>query len=252
MPARPGTDIAHVAVTDHRILRTPRDWTDRTPERVESGSPLVLLNGETLGPGEREGLGLELGAALTFEAETRRDSSQRKRLAYLASTLLDRAEAERRHDVFTMRMCARAMAVQGKLAEAVRLDEIILRSAPDHEQVLEERVRYAIGLNETRPALDRARRAVALNPLSAVLHERLAHIEMREKDWAAAIRESREALRLDPFLRFARMFLIESLLRAGDRDQEARREFEILSKLFPDQRAALEEWFSGRRKRGVN
>ena len=50
------------------------------------------------------------------------------------------------------------------------------------------------------------RKAVELNPWSAVFHERLAYVSVQTGDWDTAFRESREALRLDPFLRFARMF----------------------------------------------
>ena len=248
MPTKTGTDIAHVAVTDHRILKTPGTESSSSPVPVATRSPLVLLNGDSLGPREIEGLNRELGSALTFEAEWLKDAAMRKRLAYLALALLDRAGAERPDDLFLERMRARATAIQGKLAEAIKLDERVLQSAPDYEQVIDERVQYAIELGELRPAMEYARRAVAMNPWSAGLHERLAHLEMREKHWEAAIRESHEALRLDPFRRFARMFLIQCLLHTDNDAARAREEFELLTGLFPGEKASLQAWFANEQK----
>ena len=119
MPTRTGTDIAHVAVTDHRILKTPGTESSSSPVPVATRSPLVLLNGDSLGPREIEGLNRELGSALTFEAEWLKDAAMRKRLAYLALALLDRAGAERPDDLFLERMRA---AGDGDPGEARRGD----------------------------------------------------------------------------------------------------------------------------------
>ncbi len=71
--------------------------------------------------------------------------------------------------------------------------------------------------------------------------ERLAFVSMQCQDWNGAVHEAREALRLDPFLRFARMFLVQCLLHDKD-TKAADNEFATLVKLHADQRESLEEW----------
>ena len=61
------------------------------------------------------------------------------------------------------------------------------------------------------------------------------------------MREARESLRLDPFRRFARMFAIQCLLQAGDRDR-AGVEFAALLELYPGQRESLEQWYAEQRR----
>ena len=80
--------------------------------------------------------------------------------------------------------------------------------------------------------------------------ERLAYIQIQGGDWGGAVRAARESLSLDPFRRFARMFLIQSLLHQGDLEP-AQEEFRTLSRLFPSERESLDRWFAEKkRKRG--
>jgi Flp pilus assembly protein TadD len=144
-------------------------------------------------------------------------------------------------------MRARALALVGRQKEAVQLDELVLKSAPSYEQVLGEFVSHAIELGEFQTALAPARRAVALNPWSAGLHERLAYVYLRGEDWNGAFHEACEGLRLNPFLRFARMFLVQCLLHQQDL-QGAETEFETLCKLNPDERESLGRWFAEKRR----
>jgi Flp pilus assembly protein TadD len=185
--------------------------------------------------------------ALTFEAEGRPDTPQVRQLGYLSLAHLDQALAQRPDDLIAIRMRARAMALVGRQKKAVQLDERVLKSAPSYEQVLGELVSHTIELGMFQTALDPARRAVALNPWSAGLHERLAYVHVQREDWNGAFHEAREALRLNPFLRFARMFLIQSLLHQQDQEGAAA-EVETLGKLNPNERESLERWFAETRR----
>ena len=204
-------------MTDHRILRTPESRSEGSVARGSQGPPLVLLNGDDLRPREIDSLTQELGIALTFEAGLQEDPAQQKRLGYLAFALLDKARAGRPEDLIARRMRARAMALEGRYRDAIRLDEGVLESAGSFEQVLDDCVLHAIEAGEIRAAVAPAKRAVALNPFSAMLHERLGYVDLQVQDWSGALSESREALRLNPFLRFARMFVAECLLHQHDR-----------------------------------
>ena len=54
--------------------------------------------------------------------------------------------------------------------------------------------------------------AVAVNPWSAEFHERLAHYQLEGGNWSEALRQAGEAIRLNPFLIFARQFRIQCYL----------------------------------------
>ena len=88
-----------------------------------------------------------------------------------------------------------------------------------------------------------AERSVALNPWSAGLRERLAYLRLQGQDYGGAIHEAREALRLNPFLSFARKFLIECLIQQHDLNA-AKQEFDILLGLNPADRDSLGRWFA--------
>jgi hypothetical protein len=114
--------------------------------------------------------------------------------------------------------------------------------------LLEDYTAFAIESRDFRTALEPARRAVALDPWTAVRRERLAHVSLECQDWTSALHEARAALRLNPFLKLARTSLVQCLLH--DRDTKAAAgEFDTLVKLHEDQRESLEQWFADERLR---
>ena len=249
MPALTSTDIAHIAITDHRILKTAESQTASPAIGVEAGAGIRLLNRDDPGADDLESAGRELGIALTFEGEGLPATAQVRKLGLFALDLIDKALARRPDDLEAKRMRARALAIAGRHREAIGLQQQILKVAPAYEQVLDEIVQYAIKLGEVRTALGPAAQAVVINASSAAFHERLAYLYTQTKDWDGAMRESRESVRLDPFRRFARMFLIESLFHGHD-VAGAEAERAILVGLYPNLRAELERWFAeGRRSR---
>ncbi len=243
MPKSPSFDVIHVATTDHRILRTPQESTPQ-PARAASGLPLTLLNGDEMGEENSHVLGRELAIALMSEVP---DLTNTPRIRQRASSLLDQALARSPDDLAARRMRAQVLERSGHDADAMRLIESVLRSAPADEHALDQYLVYAIKSEAIPHALAPARQAVAVNPWSATFHERLAYVCLERHDWDEALRESREALRLNPFLRFARMFLIQCLL--NDKDLEhAEGEFSALLKLNPNQHESLKLWFAEQRR----
>jgi predicted CXXCH cytochrome family protein len=250
MPTSDSSDIVHVAITDHRILRTRGDRvTESAPGRA--GPVMVLLNGDGLASREIEALGRELGIAMMFEGEGQRDSLQMKQMASHALRLLEQALAQWPDDVVARRAKAQALAILGRREEALRLDAALLRSAPSYEQALAESISCAIELRDSAAALAPARQAVALNPWSAGLHERLAFINLELKDFQPALDEASAALRLNPFLRFARMFLIQCLIHRNELER-AGEELRTLSNLYPSEQDSLARWFAAERRRHGN
>ena len=240
------TDIIHTATSDHRILRTPRAEPTGRQETVR-GLPLVLLNGENLTAEELMSLDRELAIALTMEGPRLHDSPEVREMSRLVLTLLDRALVRHPGDLTARRMKARALALSGRRSEALGVMHTALELAPADEKALDEYLSYAVDENEISAALEPARRAVAADPWSSVFHERLAYFLLESQDYAGSIRESSEALRLNPFLRFARMFAIQSLLKQGEAAR-ADAQFATLVKIHDSQRNALEVWYAEQRR----
>src|SRR5262249_51253324 len=190
-----------------------------------------------------ESLGRELAIALMSEVRGLSDTPQVRGAGYLALSLLDQALADRPDDPVARRAKAQALAVLGRLTEAIRLEDSVVRSDPPYEQALDDCRSSAMELGATQAALAPARQAAAVNPWSAAFHERLAYLQVQRQDWGGALRESREALRLNPFLRFARMFMVQCFLHQKDL-KHAEEEFETLVKLNSGERESLGRWFA--------
>jgi tetratricopeptide (TPR) repeat protein len=246
MPMSKAVDAVHIAVRDHRIVREPDAGSTAT---VRGGSlfPLVRLGGggddEHVGSPDRE-----LAIAVTAEGTKLPDSPRMREVGRLVLAALDRAVAEHPDDLVALRMKAQALAFNGRRAGALRIADSLLKATPSDELLLDDYTAYAIDLGDFQAALEPSRRAVSLNPWSAAGRERLAYVSLRCQDWDGARREAREALRLNPFLRFARMFLVQCLLH-DEETKAADDEFATLVKLHPDHRESLEQWLAEHRRR---
>jgi hypothetical protein len=246
MPRSQSLDIAHTATTDHRIVRIP-GAASTEPAHAPAALPLVLLNGDGFGRSGVESLERELAIALTAEGPRLPDTPQVRRMGSFVLDRLDRALADRPQDIVARRMKAMAMALMGRRAEAIREVESVLRVVPSYEKALDECLSYAVDVEDVATARSHAAKAVAADPWSAIFHERLAFVSIQDRDWGKALDESRAALKIDPFLRFARMFLVQGLLHhktAGHADEE----FAILIGIHPGLRDSLERWYAEQKR----
>jgi hypothetical protein len=242
MPRTQSADVAHVATIDHRIPRAPGPEPAAAPYTAPDFVP-VLLNGDGLGPDELRALNRELAIAVARDGPRMPDTPRVRQVRSFAISALDGVLAHRPDDLEARRFKAVLLSQTGRRPEAIREVESVLRAAPSYERALDECVSYAIPARDLRTALEVARRAVAVDPSSAAFHERLAYASVQGRDWNTALRESRVALGINPFLRFARMFLIQGLLHQG-RSGPAREEFATLIGLHPGFRESLERWFA--------
>ena len=246
MPRFKPTDIIHTATTDHRILRTSLP-EESDQKRVVAGLPLVLLNRDGVAAAALQSLDRELAIALTIEGPRLRDSPQVREMSGLVLALLERAIARRPDDLAARLAKARALALSGRRSQALPIIQSALAMAPADEKALDQYLAYAVDEKDIQAAIEPARRAVAANPWSSVFHERLAYFLLEKEDYAGSIRESSEALRLNPFLRFARMFMVQSLLKQGEAGR-ADAEFATLIKIHESQRQPLEMWYAEKRR----
>ncbi len=247
LPRSASVDIVHTATTDHRVLRNPNVPASE-PQSAAREFPLVLLNGDDqAGAATVKSMDRELAIAVTSEGPRLPNTPRIRRVGSLVLSFLDKEIAERPDDLVGRRMKAQALSLTGHRADAIALLESVLKSAPSYEQALDDLLAQAIKQGSVETALRPARQAVALNPWSAPYHERLAYVCLERQSWDEALRESQEALRIDPFLRL-RMFVVQCFLHQKNL-KAAEAEFSTLLELFPEQRDSLEAWFSEQRKR---
>ena len=120
--------------------------------------------------------------------------------------------------------------------------------APADEKALDQYLSYAVDEKEILAAIEPARRAVAANSWSSIFHERLAYFLLKKvktmRDRSASRRRHCGSIR---FLRFARMFMVQSLIQQGEADRAAA-EFATLIKLHERQREPLEIWYAEKRR----
>jgi predicted CXXCH cytochrome family protein len=242
------SDIAHTAVTDHRILRRPLPASAATavkPEPVPSeapwaGLPIVPFYRDELDPKDKDverdvGIGL-----LTAIMHGKVDPSLNQDRAL---RLLDAAARRDPTDADAWEKKAHALLLRHRPEEALSTLEAILQRYPERESVLAG----AAALAESQGAEDRAlaywRRAVTANPWMHEYRGGLAPLLAKRGDWAEARTQCREWLRLAPESLPARLLWVRCLLRGGDR-QEARAELDKLAALKPEDRQRLEAWFA--------
>jgi hypothetical protein len=248
MPVSSNTDIIHNATTDHRILRNPRASEGDQPEPTTAGLPLEFFHAGQADANERRSMVRELAIGLAYEARRLPEPPRQARLARQALDLLNQAVEHAPDDLVALRAQAQSLAMSGRAREALRAYDKLLERAPDYEQALDERVALALELEDRQGGLAPARRAVDVNPWSAEFHERLAHYQLEAGNGSRALAESDEALRLNPFLVFARQFRIQALLRQRD-PQRAAEELRILNLLNPREREARQLWFARERRK---
>jgi Flp pilus assembly protein TadD len=242
MPRRGTKDIAHTAMTDHRI---PRSETDGTPEatadlpaRGAGADPVVRFQSCRLdGPSGAEAK-RDLGIALFHVARERWLQGGATDLAWRASVLIDSALAERPDDVPALEARAHLLWMRGRTAEARDAFGVGLALQPNDERLLEGAAALAGATGRRDKAVALLRRAAAVNPYCADYLRRLAVLHVEMSRWSEAAGAARAALGLDPSLVEARIALVVSQARRGDL-AAARDELGRLRAFDPDAADAL-------------
>jgi hypothetical protein len=251
MPRRDAADIAHVSMSDHRIPRVPGIEGPDSSHEAAGAHPAGTDALMQFGPRRPDGPpaledGRDLGIALFRAARPVWRPNAPMGAERRAVTLLNAALVAHPDDVPAMEAKAHLLWMQGDTVEARATFQSALRSAPDHERILEMSAVLAQTLGRRDEALSLLRRAVALNPYCADYHRRLARLHADIGDWPEAGRSAQAALRLDMSLLETRLILIESLRRAGDR-ASAEAEFLRLLAFDPPNVEALRRSFTGAR-----
>jgi len=242
MPRGDGSNIAHSAITDHRIPRHADRPAHSALSRDPSAMDLVAFS-----PGGASGAGdpRDLGLALVEVAGRPAAEPLRRAVARRARDLLRGAVERAPDDLPALEGLGIALWQDKAPREALATLEQVLERAPRREPALEQAARATMELGDGERSLAYWRRLVEVNPHSAEGRAFLAQALAHRAQWAAAVDECRAALRLDPFEHRARMLLIDCLLRVGDAEG-ARAEYDTLLACRPPDPDRLRRWFDQR------
>jgi predicted CXXCH cytochrome family protein len=222
MPRFAASDVAHTAITDHRIVRRPdQSQPRRDPVALLPWqSPLEHFHEKLLPPGQL--LKRELAIAYVQSG-----------MAYaLALTHLDECLGRQPDDVPVLKAKGIALAHLGSAGEALRTFERILSLVPDHENALAMAGSLAAQLDKLDRAEDYWHRVIKVNPHFSNHYLELARVLFRRERWDEAAREARAALDLNPTRHEARRILLVCYLRLGDREK-ARSEWQVYQEFKP-------------------
>jgi hypothetical protein len=220
MPRRGTKDVAHTAMTDHRIPRSATAAADGDflPGRSAGTDPVTRFwPVRTGGPSGAEA-DRDLGIALFHAARERWRQGGATDLAARASVLLSAALAERPDDVPALEAKAHLLWMRGHTAEARDAFRAGLEIESDNEWLLEGAAALAGATGQRDEAVALLGRAVAVNPYCADYPRRLADLQAESGQWPESARAARSALGLDISLVDAWISLVVSQARLGDLD----------------------------------
>ncbi len=243
MPRAPSSNIAHTAVTDHRIVRRPDHTGPATapPRRLRPGEvPLFHFHRDLVDPQDQE-VARDLGLALTELA--RNYPTLARHASTLALPLLEESLHSAPEDVAAWEGKGFGLWRLDRKEEALTAFGTALARAPQREATLTYAAVLATALGRSEAAIAYWQRAVEGNPWSSQYRLQLAKLLAERGEWRQALEEASAACRLNPASEEIRTLLITSLLRAGN-SERARREFDALLALNPADQEVLRRWFT--------
>jgi hypothetical protein len=218
MPRHGARDVAHTAMTDHRI---PRSATAIAVPDALSGRSAAADPVERVWPakaGGRSGVEVDrdLGIALFHVARQRWRQGGATELVQRASVLLSAALAGQPDDVPALEAKAHLLWMRGRTSEAREAFRAGMSLDDGNERLLEGAAALAGATGRRDEAVALLDRAAAANPYCADYPRRLAVLHAEALRWAESARAARAALGLDISLVEARISLVVALARLGD------------------------------------
>ncbi len=237
MPRSPSSDVAHTAVTDHRIVRTAAARPDAPRRWLAPGEmPLSHFHRDRPGADTTRDLGMALVEVAANQPESARP------LAATALPLLPEGTAA--DDPAALEARAEALVMLERPSEGLKVLEAVLARSPRRESALTTAADVARQLNRPAVAVEYWRRALEVNPWPYRYHARLAGALAALGDWPAAAEACRAALERNPVSLPTRRFWVRCLISARQRER-AQAEFDTLLALSPASEAEeLRRWFA--------
>jgi len=236
MPRLSSSNIAHAAITDHRVVRRPSPEGPAVP--WAGRGPLTEFHRQGEGQGKRE-----RGLVLAEMAEGPLGPEERRQVAAEARHLLESAVRSDPDDVRAWEGLGLARWLAGNPRGGLSALEEALQRSPRQEQALENAGRVALALKDLKRSEEYWRRMVEVNPSRWHAYGSLAQVQALQGRYADALDGCRRSLALKPLEHQTRLLLVNCLLGTGEL-AKARAELEIVQKLRPVERDKLEKWFA--------
>jgi predicted CXXCH cytochrome family protein len=242
MPRGPAADVAHGALTDHRIVRSPEHPPRVLSSGLGPGSVPMLFFHKDLVHGPDPGRERDLGLAMVAVAQDPGDEGVRRRICQRALPLLEQAVSEAPGDAAAQEALGYALWQVGGRQQALEALDAALRRQPRQVTALGLAIEVAAASGRLEGAQDYARRLVEVNPWDPQGWAFLARVYVARGEWPEVGAACRAALKVDPANVSARCLLIRSHLHRGDRDA-ARADFERIVALNPPQLEEIRRWY---------
>lgn len=241
MPARDSSNVAHVAVTDHRIMRRPDAGGPRARSLAPGQLPLVPYRPGPHAPAAAE---RDRALAIALGDECARGGAPPD-LLHLAAARLDRALDAGPTDGPVWLTRSRVHAAQGDGLRAVEAARSAAGLDRDSEVALNQLAGAAMAADDYETAIRTADTLIALNPSSADHRLTRATAYFSRNQWEQAEADCRAALAIQPVRPNARFLLAVCRHKQGD-PAGARRELDLALKLTPapEMRTNLSRWYA--------
>jgi Flp pilus assembly protein TadD len=237
MPRFGPADIAHAALTDHRILRRRRATPTAEPEPTLQMANFYA-DRNPVGPLEaKRELALAMEHTISFGPPTLRLQAPR------AIPLLNEVLRRTPDDLEARKTRAALKRLQGQSYEALRDYEMVLAAFPRRESALYGATLAARSAGLSRTAKEYARRLVEISPYQANYRSLLAWVLREAGDLEEALVQARAQVELAPISEEAQSQLTYLLLRTGRRT-EARAQLELLRRMKAPHLEFLEKAFA--------
>lgn len=231
------SNILHVAVTDHRVLRYPDLGRTAAVRPLAAGEP--PLRPFIAVPSDR--LQRDLGIALARVA-----TADPKRLETLAGMALERlvpVTSQKPDDLAAWEARAEAHRRLGQWKEAIEALEYVVAKRAVSEAALTDLAELYEQRGELVRAAELWQRAVMMNPDAPAYQISLARVFVRLGRWTDALRVCQGVIQAEPVNTEARVLSVTCWLRLGER-WRAKEELERLLALRPSNGNELRQRFS--------
>jgi tetratricopeptide (TPR) repeat protein len=234
-----GTDITHVALTDHRILRKAESKasTQASSANLSRQDGLLAFHRNKLDVGDDE-LMRDLGVMLMEQARVQA-STERLTAARMALPLLEQAVQRHADDSASRDGLELALGFQEYLQKALSVCEETLRTAPRREWTVTDAAMISQSLGKNEESFAYWKRALEINPWSSRYRHEVATQLAAQREWAKAGAECMRVLKYNGSHIESRMLLVRCLLQRGEKGQ-ARAEMARVLALRPTAAESLQ------------
>src|SRR5262249_214977 len=194
-PRSLSSNIAHTAITDHRILRRPESPAGGGRRLRPGEVPLIHFHRDRKEPHDA-GIARDLGLALA--RLVREYPGLDKHGRPFALPLLEGALRGAPDDIPAWEEKGYVLWRLDRKQEALEAFEEVLSRAPEREATLTYAAFLATAMDRSQAAVDYWRRAARVNPWTSPYHHELARLLALGHDWPEAVEVCERARRLNP------------------------------------------------------